>query len=478
MSPLDESKPGLHRSHPSSFSVLQRICDAVLIIAAEYISARLYPEAWDIEKTLAATVAVIAFYLLGEMNGVYRSWRGQPFRNEALPVLSSWFLTIPVLLTLAFFSKTTAEYSRFIALAWFLSAPASMLIWRLFYRATLAELRARGRNTRTVAIAGATALAESLAARIQQDPALGMKVIGFYDDRIPSRRHEIPAQYGDVLGDTDQLVLDARERRVDIVYIALPLKAEARINAMVRRLADTTATVNVVADFMAFDPLHSRWGAVGDIPVVSIFDTPFSGVGGWLKRVEDVVLATIILCIVSLPMLAIAVLVKLSSKGTAFFSQRRYGLNGKPIHVLKFRTMTVTEDGDDVRQAKQNDDRFIRLGKFELGAFLRRTSLDELPQFINVLGGEMSIVGPRPHAIKHNELYRSKIHGYMLRHKVKPGITGWAQVNGWRGETDTDEKMARRVEHDLAYIRNWRLLWDLEIIFLTVFGRKTSENAY
>jgi putative colanic acid biosynthesis UDP-glucose lipid carrier transferase len=212
--------------------------------------------------------------------------------------------------------------------------------------------------------------------------------------------------------------------------------------------------------------------------VVSIFDTPFSGVGGWLKRVEDVVLATIILCIVSLPMLVIAVLVKMSSKGTAFFSQRRYGLNGKPIHVLKFRTMTVTEDGDDVRQAKQNDDRFIRLGKFELGAFLRRTSLDELPQFINVLGGEMSIVGPRPHAIKHNELYRSKIHGYMLRHKVKPGITGWAQVNGWRGETDTDEKMARRVEHDLAYIRNWRLLWDLEIIFLTVFGRKTSENAY
>jgi putative colanic acid biosynthesis UDP-glucose lipid carrier transferase len=314
--------------------------------------------------------------------------------------------------------------------------------------------------------------------RISQTPALGMRVVGIYDDRIPSRRHEIAERYGPFIGDTDRLVIDAREGRIDIVYIALPLKAEPRINLIVRRLADTTATVNVVADFMAFDPLHSRWGAIGDIPVVSIFDTPFSGVGGWLKRVEDIVLGTIILLIVMLPMAVVAVLVKLSSPGNVFFSQRRYGLNGRPIHVLKFRTMTVTEDGDDVRQATQGDDRFTKLGNFPLGAFLRRTSLDELPQFFNVLRGDMSIVGPRPHAIKHNELYRSKIHGYMLRHKVKPGITGWAQVNGWRGETDTDEKMARRIEHDLAYIRNWRLWWDIEIIFLTIFGRKSSENAY
>jgi putative colanic acid biosynthesis UDP-glucose lipid carrier transferase len=478
MSSLDESKPGHFRPHPSSFSVLQRAVDAVLIVFGEYVAARLYPEAWNTDKTLAATVAVIAFYLMAEMNGVYRSWRGQPFRNEAIPVLSAWALSIPVMLGVAFISKNTASYSRFITLVWFMVTPAMMLLWRLFFRSVLAELRARGRNIRSVAIAGATPLAESLAVRISQTPALGMRVVGIYDDRIPSRRHEIAERYGPFIGDTDRLVIDAREGRIDIVYIALPLKAEPRINLIVRRLADTTATVNVVADFMAFDPLHSRWGAIGDIPVVSIFDTPFSGVGGWLKRVEDIVLGTIILLIVLLPMAVVAVLVKLSSPGNVFFSQRRYGLNGRPIHVLKFRTMTVTEDGDDVRQATQGDDRFTKLGNFPLGAFLRRTSLDELPQFFNVLRGDMSIVGPRPHAIKHNELYRSKIHGYMLRHKVKPGITGWAQVNGWRGETDTDEKMARRIEHDLAYIRNWRLLWDIEIIFLTVFGRKTSENAY
>jgi len=172
-------------------------------------------------------------------------------------------------------------------------------------------------------------------------------------------------------------------------------------------------------------------------------------------------------------MLAVAIAVKLSSKGPVFFRQRRYGLNGEVIYVLKFRTMTVSEDGDAVKQATKNDQRIT-----PVGAFLRRTSLDELPQFLQVLTGEMSIVGPRPHAVVHNELYRQQIRGYMLRHKVKPGITGWAQVNGWRGETDTLDKMAKRVEHDLEYIRRWNFFWDIEIIFRTVFSSRARKNAY
>ncbi len=172
-------------------------------------------------------------------------------------------------------------------------------------------------------------------------------------------------------------------------------------------------------------------------------------------------------------MLAIGIGVRLTSPGPALFRQRRYGLNGEVIDVLKFRSMSVTEDGDEIKQATKNDPRITKLG-----AFLRRTNLDELPQFLNVLGGTMSIVGPRPHAVAHNELYRKKVQGYMLRHKVKPGITGWAQVNGWRGETDTLEKMEKRVEHDLDYIRNWSLLWDLQIIFMTVFGSGARRNAY
>jgi putative colanic acid biosynthesis UDP-glucose lipid carrier transferase len=192
-----------------------------------------------------------------------------------------------------------------------------------------------------------------------------------------------------------------------------------------------------------------------------------------IKRTQDLILGSMILVVASIPMLAIALLIKLSSKGPVLFKQRRYGLGGEEIQVWKFRTMYVCEDGDDIKQAKRDDGRVTNIGRF-----LRRASLDELPQFFNVLGGSMSIVGPRPHAIAHNELYRSKIEGYMLRHLVKPGITGWAQVNGWRGETDTDEKMEKRVEADLEYVRNWSPWLDFKIILKTIFGVLFNKNAY
>jgi len=220
-----------------------------------------------------------------------------------------------------------------------------------------------------------------------------------------------------------------------------------------------------------FDLLRAHWSSVGDIPVVSVFDTPMHGAGGWIKRAEDFVLGTVILAIIAVPMLLIAIGVKLTSSGPVFFRQRRYGLNGRELRILKFRTMAVMEDGPNVKQATRDDPRITRFG-----AFLRHTSLDELPQFLQVLTGEMSIVGPRPHAVAHNEMYRSRIQGYMLRHKVKPGITGWAQVNGFRGETDTLDKMERRVEHDLEYIDRWDLFLDLKIIFWTIFGSKKNEN--
>jgi putative colanic acid biosynthesis UDP-glucose lipid carrier transferase len=312
-----------------------------------------------------------------------------------------------------------------------------------------------------------------LAQRIIDDATSGFRIDGYFDDRDPERLHEMPSVLGAPRGRLDELLELAKAGQVDVVYITLPLRAESRISEMVRKLADTTASVYVVADFLVFDLVHAQWSNVQGLPVVSVFESPFYGVNGWLKRVEDVVLGSIIMSIIAIPMAIIALGVKLSSSGPVFFRQRRYGLNGEEIRVLKFRTMTVCEDGPQVKQATKNDQRVTRFG-----AFLRRTSLDELPQFINVLNGEMSIVGPRPHAVAHNEMYRRMIHGYMLRHKVKPGITGWAQVNGWRGETDTLEKMEQRVVHDLHYIQNWGLLLDLKIIFRTVFGTGTRQNAY
>jgi putative colanic acid biosynthesis UDP-glucose lipid carrier transferase len=212
---------------------------------------------------------------------------------------------------------------------------------------------------------------------------------------------------------------------------------------------------------------------LGEFPVVSIHETPFNGVDGWIKRLEDIVLSTLILSLISIPMLIIALGVKLSSSGPVFYKQNRYGLRGNRIEVWKFRTMTACEDDAEVRQVQQSDVRVT-----PLGAFLRRTSLDELPQFINVLQGRMSIVGPRPHAVIHNEEYRKLISGYMLRHKVRPGITGLAQVNGWRGETDTLDKMEKRIEYDLAYIKNWSLLLDVKIILLTLFKGFSGKNVY
>jgi putative colanic acid biosynthesis UDP-glucose lipid carrier transferase len=251
------------------------------------------------------------------------------------------------------------------------------------------------------------------------------------------------------------------------------LRAEARVGEVLRALADTTATVYLMADFFTYDLLHARWTELGSLPIVSIYDSPFRGAGGWLKRLEDLVLGSLIVLLIAPLLLLISLAVKLGSQGPIFFRQRRYGLNGREIRVLKFRSMTVCEDGPPIKQATKDDKRITPIGRF-----LRRTSLDELPQFLQVITGEMSIVGPRPHAVAHNEEYRALIHGYMLRHKVKPGITGWAQVNGWRGETDDIVKMEKRVQHDLEYIQNWHLLWDLKIILLTLVGTKKSHNAY
>jgi putative colanic acid biosynthesis UDP-glucose lipid carrier transferase len=300
---------------------------------------------------------------------------------------------------------------------------------------------------------------------------MGLVFKGYYDDRSTDRIP--PETLARLAGNSSTLLAQARAGEIDIVYIALPLHAEKRIVDLVDALADTTASVYILPDSLLFGLAHARWVNMDGMPVVSVFETPFYGVDGWVKRIEDIVLGSLIMAAIALPMLVIALAVKLSSPGPAIFKQRRYGLNGEVLYVWKFRSMTVCEDGVDVLQAKQGDPRTTRLG-----AFLRRTSLDELPQFINVLQGTMSVVGPRPHAVAHNEEYRNLIHGYMLRHKVKPGITGLAQVNGWRGETDTLDKMQKRVVCDLEYIQKWSLWLDLKIVWMTIAGGFKGKNAY
>jgi putative colanic acid biosysnthesis UDP-glucose lipid carrier transferase len=266
---------------------------------------------------------------------------------------------------------------------------------------------------------------------------------------------------------------DAKNRVVDVIYITLPMKSEDRIKEIIRDLADTTVSVYFVPDLFVFDMVHARWNILQGLPTVSVYESPFQSFDSFIKRQMDIILSIIILTIIALPMLVIALAVRVSSSGPVLFRQRRYGIRGEEIEVWKFRTMEVCEDGADIKQAVRNDPRVTRLGRF-----LRRTSLDELPQFINVLQGRMSIVGPRPHAVSHNEYYRNLVHGYMLRHKVRPGITGLAQVHGYRGETENIEKMQKRILYDLEYIRHWSPWLDIKIIFLTIFKGFSAKDVY
>ncbi len=265
----------------------------------------------------------------------------------------------------------------------------------------------------------------------------------------------------------------SRKNGLNIIYITLPMTTQPRILKLLDDLRDTTVSINFVPDIFVTDLIQGHVDSINGIPVVGVCDTPFSGVNGFVKRVSDIVLSILILVLISPIMLAIAIGVKMTSPGPVLFVQRRYGLDGKDIMVYKFRSMSVCENGDTIRQATRNDNRIT-----PLGAFLRKTSLDELPQFFNVLQGRMSIVGPRPHAVAHNEMYRKLIKGYMVRHKVKPGITGWAQVNGHRGETEQLEKMEARIEFDLDYLRNWSLKLDLAIIAKTVLVVAYDKQAY
>jgi putative colanic acid biosynthesis UDP-glucose lipid carrier transferase len=237
--------------------------------------------------------------------------------------------------------------------------------------------------------------------------------------------------------------------------------------------SDTTASVYIIPNFFMYNLINARWQNVGSIQTLSVYDTPFQGGSEILKRLEDVVMSILILTLIAIPMLIISAAVKLTSPGPVIFKQNRYGLDGKKITIYKFRSMTSMDNGDVVKQATKNDARIT-----PLGAFLRKTSLDELPQFINVLQGSMSIVGPRPHAVAHNEQYRKLVEGYMLRHKVRPGITGLAQVNGLRGETETINKMVKRVEYDLEYIHRWTVWLDIKIILKTIFNGFRNKNAY
>ena len=400
-----------------------------------------------------------------------RAPRGTSAGAIARDVLSGWILLVALLLVLGWATRTLDAFDPWAIAAWVATAPVVMFTGHLLMPVLLPKfLRAEGLE-RIAVVAGAGEVGRTLVERIRTQPFLGISVAGYFDDRAPGRIAGAPED--EILGTLAQLADYAKTHRVDLIYLALPMASQPRIMKLLDELHDTTASIYFIPDIFVFDLIQARTDSIGGIPVLAVCETPFFGVDGLVKRVSDFVLASIILVLISPLMVAIALAIKLTSPGPVIFRQRRYGLDGREIVVYKFRTMRVTEDGPVVRQASKNDPRVT-----PLGAFLRRTSLDELPQFINVLQGRMSVVGPRPHAVAHNEMYRKLIKSYMVRHKVKPGITGWAQVNGFRGETDSLDKMQARIEYDLDYLRHWSLKLDFAIIWRTIFVVLKRQNAY
>ena len=386
-------------------------------------------------------------------------------------ILANWALIVALLLLLGWATRTLQAFDERAILTWMVAAPVTLFAAHRALPLVLPRLLAAEGMQRVAIIACGNEVGRRLATQIRATPFLGIRFAGYFDDRSQARIAAAGA--GELLGPVRELAEHVKKHRVDLIYITLPMTSQPRILKLLDDLRDTTASIYVAPDIFHFDLIQARVDAVGGIPVVAVCETPFRGVTGLVKRASDIVLAASILVLIAPLMLAIAIGIKLTSPGPVIFRQRRYGLDGREIIVYKFRTMTVLEDGGAVRQATRNDQRVTRLG-----ALLRGSSLDELPQFVNVLQGRMSVVGPRPHAVAHNEMYRKLIKSYMIRHKVKPGITGWAQVNGLRGETDTLEKMRARIEFDLAYLRNWSLGLDLYIVWKTIFVVLHRDNAY
>ena len=418
---------------------------------------------------------IITFFIssyIYEQTHIYRTWRNGKLLAYIRDTLVGWVIIISILYFIGYATKLSYQYSEEVILTWFLVTPLALIASHLAVRQIANSLRKKG-GARSVVIVGANDTGSKLAERIRDYPYLMMEIRGYFDDRDESRDDSISAFNMSMLGGVGDVASYVRKHGIEMIFISLPMSAQPRIRALLDDLHDTTASIYFLPDVYIFDLMQARFDNVAGVPVVAICETPFYGVDSVVKHISDFVLSIIILIVLLPLMLVIAVAVKLTSPGPAVFKQRRYGLNGEEITVYKFRSMVVCEDGPNITQAQKDDQ---RLTKF--GAFLRRTSLDELPQFINVLQGRMSIVGPRPHAVAHNELYRKLIRGYMLRHKVKPGITGWAQVNGFRGETKDLEKMQARIQFDLHYLQNWSIWLDLWIVLRTVWVVLRRDNAY
>lgn len=387
-------------------------------------------------------------------------------------IFISWAITLVLLIIIGFLFKANIYYSRLWIAYWFVISLAIFYLFDAITEFLQRYLRTKGAFKSNIVILGAGDAGKNVLFSLMSGDYTEFNIVAFFDDNRAT--HNTCIENVPVIGDLDCISDYLANNDIHEVWIALPSSAVERVKDILAKIRHTSVTIRYVPDFFSLNLLGHEMSEFAGIPSVNLSQTPMRGLNRMIKDIEDKLLAFIFL-IISLPFcIVIAISILATSKGPVLYKQIRLGWDGRPIKIYKFRTMYLHDEGDKtLTQATRNDHRVTKVGKF-----LRATSLDELPQFLNVLQGRMSIVGPRPHAVQHNEYYKDKIDKYMFRHRVKPGITGWAQINGYRGETDTLEKMEKRVECDLYYIDNWSLWFDLKIIVMTIFKGFVHKNAY
>jgi putative colanic acid biosynthesis UDP-glucose lipid carrier transferase len=406
-----------------------KLADLCLVWLTLCLSAYLYGLEWDERYSLAGILGIVLFQLAASELGIYRAWRTKDKKQLARQTIEAWLATFCALVLIAFLVKTSAHYSRQVIVGWLLLGVLSHCMLRFGMRLALSRAGGQSKNLLKAIVVGAGETGIKLAEQVKSISGAGITIVGFYDDLLPVGSRPSANLAEEVIGDLSKIKCDVQNSHYDIVYVALPVHEQNKAKSLIDDLSDTAVAVHIAPDICMFNLINSRVQDIGGIPVISVYDSPLHGSGMLKKRFTDIALSLAILTALSLPMLMIAVLIRIDSPGPVLFKQRRFGLTGREIWVWKFRSMHVHfQDGETIQQAQRVDPRIT-----SIGAFLRKTSLDELPQFLNVIAGTMSVVGPRPHAVVHNEIFRTKIPGYMQRHLVKPGITGWAQVNGWRG---------------------------------------------
>jgi putative colanic acid biosynthesis UDP-glucose lipid carrier transferase len=451
----------------SGFVWLHRLIDALLPLPVLYLIINSLTIPWHDRYVVMGVLGGFIFVFSAQQVGTYRNWRGRSLFESIKLIINAWLITWALLIIFAFLYRDSENFSRVGVTSWAAITPLLLITYRILIRIIIGKIRSLGKNTKTIAIIGAGTMGQQIANIFQENPWLGYQVSAYYDDNTDlhgDKINNIP-----VIGGTEKLAEAVNLNQYSEIYICLPLRAEQKIKDILEDLTDTITIVKFVPDLFSFDLMHSTASYLKGIPVFSVYDTPLNSIANKIiKRIEDIVISSLILVIASPILLMISIGVKFSSPGPIFYRQNRIGWNGETFEMLKFRSMPTDTEKGNIEWGGATSKTNTKFGKF-----IRATSLDELPQFLNVLKGDMSIIGPRPERNIFVEQFRKEIPRYMQKHMVKAGITGWAQVNGWRGDTCLNT----RIEFDLDYINRWSLWLDIKIIVLTIFKGFINKNA-